>query len=65
MVAKDGNVTFSQPISIDDGVPSEESRPSGPASQERGDAITCTASHTITQADMDAGSVTTPPWPRG
>ena len=58
LVTNTGNVTISQPITIDDDIATDEACPAVPASLAPGDTITCTASHTITQADLDAGSVT-------
>ena len=58
LVTNTGNVTISQPITIDDDIATDESCPGAPASLAPLDTIVCTASHTITQADLDAGSVT-------
>jgi hypothetical protein len=52
------NVTLNQPYTITDDKSSDESCPAVPASLAPGDSVTCTASYTITQADVDAGSVT-------
>ncbi|MGB6993400.1 MAG: hypothetical protein WBG00_09260, partial [Thermoanaerobaculia bacterium] len=58
LVTNTGNVTISQPITIDDDIATDELCPATPTSLAPGDSITCTASHTITQADLDTGSVT-------
>jgi hypothetical protein len=52
------NVTLNQPYTITDDKSSDESCPAVPASLAPGEAVTCTATYTITQADLDAGSVT-------
>jgi hypothetical protein len=51
------NVTLYAPYTITDDQSSDESCPATPASLAPGESVTCTASYTITQADMDAGSV--------
>lgn len=56
LVTNDGFVTISGPITIDDDRPTDESCPAGDLAP--GGNLTCTASHTITQGDLDAGSVT-------
>ena len=56
LVTNDGNVTISGPISVSDDQAANESCPAGNLAP--GDSLTCTASDTITQADLDAGSVT-------
>ena len=53
-----GNVTLSGPFSIDDDKAADEACPGTPTTLVPGDSITCTASYTITQADLNAGSVT-------
>jgi hypothetical protein len=59
-----GNVNISGPITIDDDVATDEACPNlttvgnGDNVLDVGETIICTASHTITQADLDAGSVT-------
>ena len=58
LLTNDGNVTLSQPFTIDDDIAADESCPATPTSLVPGGSITCSASHTITQADLDAGSVT-------
>ena len=57
-VTNSGNVTIDQPITIDDDIATDEVCPAVPADLAPGDSITCAASHTITQNDLDAGSVT-------
>ena len=52
------NSTLYPPYTITDDKSSDESCPATPASLAPGAAVTCTASYTITQADLDAGSVT-------
>jgi uncharacterized repeat protein (TIGR01451 family) len=58
LVTNSGNVTLYQPFTIDDDTSTDESCPAAPASLAPGESITCSASYTITQADLDAGSVT-------
>ncbi len=57
VVTNSGNVVLNGPFVIDDDRATDESCPVT-ASLAPGDDITCTASYTITQADLDAGSVT-------
>jgi len=52
-----GNVTIVAPFSIDDDKAIDEACPAIPTSLAPGDSITCSASYTITQADMDAMQV--------
>jgi len=52
------NVTLSPPYTITDDKSIDESCPAVPASLASGESVTCTASYTITQADLDVGSVT-------
>jgi uncharacterized repeat protein (TIGR01451 family) len=58
VVTNTGNVTINQPITIDDDIATDESCPNTPASLAPTETINCTASHTISQADLDSGSVT-------
>ncbi len=56
VVTNTGNVTLDGPVTVDD----DKVTVTCPAvaTLDPGDHVTCTASHTITQADIDAGSVT-------
>ena len=56
LVTNDGNVTLKGPFTVSD----DKTTASCPAttSLAPGESITCTASYTITQSDLDAGSVT-------
>ena len=56
LVTNEGNVTISDPFSIDDDKATDESCPAGDLAP--GGSRTCSASHTINQADLDAGFVT-------
>ena len=56
LVTNDGNLTIFGLITVSDDVATDESCPAGILNP--GANLTCTASHTITQADLDAGSVT-------
>ncbi|MDQ1697841.1 MAG: hypothetical protein QOJ03_3194, partial [Frankiaceae bacterium] len=53
-----GNVTLSAPYSIDDDLIASVSCPPDPATLAPGDGVQCTATYTVTQADLDAGSIT-------
>ncbi len=57
LVTNTGNVTLSGPFTVSDDKATDESCPAT-ASLAPGASITCTASYTITQADLDSGSVT-------
>ncbi len=52
-----GNVTLAGPFTVTDDK-ATASCPASPSSLAPGAVTTCTASHTITQADLDAGKVT-------
>jgi hypothetical protein len=58
LVTNTGNVTLYQTFSIDDDVATDESCPAEPAFLDPGSSIICSASHTITLADLNAGSLT-------
>lgn len=57
VVTNSGNTTLSGPFVVEDDKATDESCPAT-ASLAPGASITCTASYTITQADLDAGSLT-------
>ena len=57
LVTNSGNVTLSGPFTVSDDKATDESCPAT-ASLAPGDFITCTASYSVTQADLDSGSVT-------
>jgi len=57
IVTNSGNVTLSGPFAVADNRATDEACPAT-ASLAPGASISCTASYTITQADLDAGSVT-------
>ena len=57
LVTNSGNVTLSGPFSVSDNKTTNESCPAT-ATLAPGASITCTSSYTITQADLDSGSVT-------
>ena len=56
-VTNSGNVTLSGPFTVADDRATDEACPAA-GSLAPGASIACTASYTITQADLDAGSVT-------
>ena len=58
LLTNTGNVTLSGPFSVTDDKATDEACPATPASLAPGATVTCTASYIITQADLDAGSVT-------
>jgi fimbrial isopeptide formation D2 family protein/uncharacterized repeat protein (TIGR01451 family) len=51
-----GNVTLDAPYTVDDDKVAVDC-PASPAQLQRGASVTCTASHTITQDDLDAGEI--------
>ncbi|HEX2915372.1 MAG TPA: DUF11 domain-containing protein, partial [Chloroflexia bacterium] len=60
VIKNTGNVSLNGPFTVtDDHIisPNVVTCPSTPASLAPGDTLTCTASYSITQADLDAGSV--------
>ncbi len=57
LVTNSGNITLSGPFTVNDNKTTNESCPVTP-NLAPGASITCTSSYTITQADLDAGSVT-------
>ena len=59
LVTNAGNVTLHDPITVSDDKATDESCPALPVGGlAPGESITCSASYTITQADLDAGSLT-------
>jgi LPXTG-site transpeptidase (sortase) family protein len=56
IVSNDGNITLDGPVTVDD----DQATVTCPvvASLDPGDSVTCTASHTVTLADLNAGSLT-------
>ncbi|HSF81326.1 MAG TPA: DUF5666 domain-containing protein [Anaerolineales bacterium] len=58
VISNTGDVDISGPFTVSDDKTMDESCPAEPASLAPGESLTCTASYTITQADLDAGSVT-------
>ena len=59
LVTNAGNVTLHDPITVSDDKATDESCPALPAGGlAPGESITCTASYAVTQADLDAGSLT-------
>src|SRR5436309_1882714 len=57
LVTNSGNVTLSGPFTVSDDQTTNEACPAT-ASLAPGVAITCTASYTVSQADLDRGLVT-------
>ncbi|MDH5833569.1 DUF7507 domain-containing protein [Luteimonas kalidii] len=61
LVTNSGNVTITSPIAVDDDrivAPNRVDCPALPAGGlVPGDSLTCTATHIVSQADLDAGSV--------
>jgi len=57
-LTNDGNVTLYPPYSVNDNKATDESCPGTPASLAPGEYVTCSASYTVDQADLDNGSVT-------
>ena len=58
LLTNSGNVTLVAPFTITDDKALDEACPAIPTSLAPEDSITCTASYTITQTDLDTGEVT-------
>src|SRR4051794_24176174 len=64
VVTNTGNVRLAGPVTVADDRASDESCPAlgtvgnGDGFLDPGESVTCTATYTVTQADLDAGSVT-------
>ena len=64
VVTNSGNVVLAGPVTVADDQATDESCPAVTtvgnldANLDPGEAVTCTGSHTVVQADLDAGSVT-------
>ena len=58
LLTNNTNVTLSAPFAISDDKSTDEACPATPTSLAPGASITCTATYTIGQGDLDAGSVT-------
>ncbi len=64
LVTNSGNVSLAGPVTVADDKATDESCPdvstvgNGDGFLDPGESVTCTASYTITQADLNAGSVT-------
>src|SRR4029077_269947 len=58
VVTNVGNVTLSGPFTVSDDRSANETCPAVPATLAPGASVTCSATYTVTQADVDAGSVT-------
>src|SRR5262249_25924495 len=53
-----GNVTLGGPFTIQDDRSTDAACPASPSSIAPGESITCTGTYSVTQADIDGGSVT-------
>jgi uncharacterized repeat protein (TIGR01451 family) len=58
LVTNSGNLTLDEPVTVSDDKAAATCTPSGDGVLDPGETVTCTATYTITQADLDAGSVT-------
>jgi uncharacterized repeat protein (TIGR01451 family) len=57
-VTNTGNVTLAGPVLVTDGLTEDEACPAlGDGDLDVGETATCTASYTVTQADLDNGSI--------
>src|SRR5205085_6645359 len=57
MVKNIGNVTLNGPFSVSDDKTTNETCPAAPNTLAPGASTTCSSSYTVTQADLDNGSV--------
>ena len=57
LVTNTGNVTITDPVTVTDDQVTVTCPPLPPGGLAPGAALTCTASHSVTQADVDAGEV--------
>ena len=57
LVTNTGNVPIYQPLTITDDKAADAACPSAPASLAVGETINCSGTYTVTQADLDNGSV--------
>ena len=64
LLTNTGNVILTAPFTVNDDKTSVTCLAT-PAALQPGETITCTASYTITQPDLDAGFVTNPPTGHG
>jgi LPXTG-site transpeptidase (sortase) family protein len=58
LLTNTGNVTLTSPFTVSDDKSTDESCPATPSSLAPLGTLTCTATYTVTQADLNAGSVT-------
>ena len=64
MVTNTGNVSLAGPVTVDDDMATDRACPAVTTVGnldgflDPGESITCTATHTVTQADLNAGAVT-------
>jgi uncharacterized repeat protein (TIGR01451 family) len=57
VATNDGNVSLTEVAISDSMLEALDCTPAQPAALEPGDSLTCTGSRTVTQADLDAGSI--------